>query len=150
MLSVSCGYDGAPAAQGLLVLRGPTLAVNVGFDPHYQPDTNAAPSPGITHIEALVDTGADESCIDSLLAIKLGLPIVDQRAVIGVDGSFDVNMHLGQVHIPALKFTVQGSFAGVKLVAGGMSYQVLIGRTFLRHVRMLYDGPTGAVTISRD
>lgn len=150
MLSVSCGFEGAPDAKDLLVSRGPTLSVNVGFDPNYRPDINAPPAPGISRIEALVDTGADQSCIDSLLAVQLKLPIVDRRKVVGVDGSFEVNMHIAQVHVPSLKFTVHGYFAGVNLVAGGMSYQVLIGRTFLQHVRMNYDGTTGCVTIFRD
>lgn len=58
-------------------------------------------------------------------------------------------MHLAQIYVPALQFTVYGSFAGVHLVAGGQIHQALIGRTFLQHVRMVYDGQSGKVTISR-
>ncbi len=40
--------------------------------------------------------------------------------------------------------------AAVKLVEGGSTFQVLLGRTFLRHFKMVYDGPAGTVSISRD
>jgi predicted aspartyl protease len=148
MLNVSCGYQGSPNGQEFLVYHGPVVWVDVGFDAKYKAEeTKAPPIPGISRIEALVDTGAEESCIDASLASQLRLPIVDRRKVCGVHGSMEVNMHLAQVHIPALKFTLHGAFAGVHLVAGGHPNRVLIGRTFLKHFIMEYDGKTGAVTI---
>jgi hypothetical protein len=151
MPSVECGFadpHNAQKGQGLLALYGPTLWVNIGFDPRFKTDAASAPVPGITNVEALVDTGAEESCIDSALAAELHLPVVDRRMVCGVSGSLQVSMHLAQVHVPALRFTVHGAFAGVHLVAGGHRNRALLGRTFLRHFKMLYDGKTGAVTIS--
>lgn len=50
--------------------------------------------------------------------------------------------------MPALDWTVHGSFAGVYLRAGGTPHYALMGRTFLRHFTMVYDGKTGAVTLS--
>lgn len=101
-----------------------------------------------TKLWALVDTGATESCIDADLAAKLQLPIVDRRRVAGVSGIKDVDMHLAHIHVPGLAFTLYGAFAGVNLVAGGQMHCALIGRTFLRHCKMIYDGLTGDVTIS--
>jgi predicted aspartyl protease len=125
------------------------MLVDVGFDPNFQPPPNPnRPVAGLTGIEALVDTGASESCIDSLLASQLNLPIVDRRMVSGVHGSQEINMHLAQVHIPSLNFTIYGAFAGVHLAAGGQVHRVLIGRTFLQRFTMMYNGITGAVTIS--
>jgi hypothetical protein len=57
-------------------------------------------------------------------------------------------MHLVQVHFPALSFTVWGAFAGVHLAAGGQLHKALIGRTFLRYYKMVYEGRTGSVIIS--
>ena len=148
MLTTNCGYDDPVQGPGLLVLYGPATWVNVGLDPNYKPNSNAAPVPGIANIEALIDSGADESCIDSGLAAHLKLPIVDQQMVVGVSGNAKVNFHLAQVHVPALKFTSHGSFAGVPLVASGFRCRVLLGRTFLRHFKMVYDGRSGAVTLS--
>ena len=58
-----------------------------------------------------------------------------------------VNMHLAQIYAPALQFTFYGSFAGVNLTEGGGHHWVLIGRDFLRHFHLSYDGPSGEVTL---
>ena len=148
MLTADCGYQDAPQGPKLLVYYGPCLWVNIGCDPSFTPQTNAPPKAGISNVEALVDTGAQESCIDELLAADLELPISDRRTVAGV-GSMEVNVHLAQIHIPALKFTELGAFAAVPLIGSGFRYKALIGRTLLRHMRMTYDGKTGAVQITR-
>lgn len=157
MAKTRCGFDNIPGgASGvdLLVFNGPTLLVDVGFDPNFKtiPGQSVVPVPvaGIKGVNALVDTGATESCIDSLLASHLNLPIVDRRKISGTYGSHEVNIHLAQVYVPALNFTVYGAFAGVHLAAGGQSHRVLIGRTFLRHYTMTYEGRTGTVILSSD
>jgi predicted aspartyl protease len=151
MAIAKCGFSsvpgGAPASE-LLVSYGPTLLVNIGFDPNYQPPPHPnIPVAGITGIHALVDTGATESCIDSMLASQLNLPVVDRRTVSGVSGPQEVNMHLAQVYIPPLSFTIYGMFAGVHLAAGGLVHRALIGRSFLQRFTMTYNGLTGDVTI---
>jgi hypothetical protein len=40
-----------------------------------------------------------------------------------------------------------GVFAGVHLQEGGQLHRALIGRTFLRHYKMVYEGLTGTVTL---
>lgn len=151
MPSTNCGYSDIPGGAtggALLTYYGPTLSVDIGFDPAYNANVPwAVPTGGITGIRALVDTGAGESCIDSTLASQLNLPIVDRRPVAGAHGSQDVNMHLAQVHVPSLNFTIYGAFAGVHLQAGGQPHQALIGRTFLKHYKMIYNGSTGLVTL---
>jgi hypothetical protein len=82
--------------------------------------------------------------------MRLNLPIVDQRQISGVHGAKEVNVHLAQVHIPTLGITLYGPFCGVALVAGGQGHYALIGRTFLQHSTMIYDGRSGTVTLSRD
>ena len=57
-------------------------------------------------------------------------------------------MHLAQVAVPALGVTIYGAFAGVHLAAGGQTHLALIGRTFLRNFRMVYEGKTGTVTLT--
>lgn len=148
-----CGFNDVPggaSGQDLLAAWGPTLKVDIGFDSDYKPERPwTVPIPGMTGIDALVDTGAGESCIDSLLAGQLNLPIVDRRSVSGVHGSQMVNMHLAQIHVPSLNFTIYGAFAGVELAAGGQAHKALIGRTFLQNFTMVYEGSTGTVKLSR-
>ncbi|MDE2142736.1 MAG: hypothetical protein KGJ84_10025 [Elusimicrobia bacterium] len=96
-----------------------------------------------------MDTGAGESCIDAMLATQLGLPIVDQQVIGGVGGRHTVNVYLAQVRVPALNININGQFAGVNLAESGQVHRALIGRTFLRHFVMVYEGHTGTVKISR-
>jgi hypothetical protein len=152
MVHAKCGFDGAPGTDGaqLLVNVGPTILVNIGFDPNWKPvPPGPIPVAGITDVQALVDTGAAESCIDSLLAAQLGLPIADNKPISGVHGSQRVNLHLAQIHIPSLSNTIYGLFAGVHLAAGGQVHRAILGRTFLRNFVMVYSGTSGSVTLTR-
>jgi predicted aspartyl protease len=146
MPTADCGLPTA----GFLEQYGPTLQVEIGLDAVYSANASTRPNLQSGSVLALVDTGALESCIDSELAAQLGLPIVDRQHIAGVGGSIEVNVHLAQIYIPALNYTIYGTFAGVHLNAGGQPHVALIGRTFLRHHTMTYDGRSGSVTISND
>src|ERR1700722_15263570 len=154
MVELKCGFNNGPSGLGcdLLVNFGPTLMGDIGFDPKHDPAANpfGIPVPGITQVHALVDTGATECCIDSMLAAQLKLPIVDRRQISGIAGSHLANVYLAQVHVPILKVTMNGAFSGVDLKAGGQVHSALIGRTFLRHFKMIYEGKTGTVTVTSD
>ena len=153
MPTTKCGCNdapGVPARDGLVGI-GPTLIVNIGFDPTYDPANPAKPVVlPADQLWALVDTGALESCIDSDLAMRLNLPVIDRRHIAGAHGAKEVNVHLGHVHIPSLNFTLYGQFCAVDLAAGGQRHRALIGRTFLQHFTMVYEGRTGSVTLSND
>ena len=151
MPTTKCGFNsnlGGATGAKLLTFYGPTLLVNIGFDPDHIYPSRTPPEPGITDVIALIDTGASESCIDSILAAQLNLPTVDRRDLAGAHGAEKVSIHLAQIHVPSLRFTIYGTFAGVHLQAGGMIHQALIGRTFLRNVTMVYEGLTGTVSMS--
>jgi hypothetical protein len=75
-----------------------------------------------------------------LLAAQLSLPVVDRELVCGVHGQREVDVFLAQVYVPALKFTEYGKFAGVELKEGGHRQHILLGRTFLSHFALVYDG----------
>lgn len=144
MPKVECGCHGDPDGHLALVRRGPIVSVSVGFDEDYSPGRR--PKVGL-RCDALVDTGAQECCIDSTLAEELGLPIMDQRVVAGSNGRHPSNIHMAQVHVPDLDFTIYGHFGAVNIKDSGMTCRVLIGRTFLRHFKLRYDGISGRVTL---
>jgi len=146
MAKVECGFSKNPNGQQLLTTWGPTLNVDIGFDPTFTP--GPVPVPGIRAVSALVDTGATECCIDNLLATQLNLPIVDRRRISGSGGQHEVNVYLAQIHVPALPYTIYGAFCGVDLAAGGQIHKALMGRTFLQNFVMFYEGHTGRVVIS--
>ena len=137
----------APTNPDELVVVGPTLEVQIGFDPGHWPNGASLPAVPQTLYPALLDTGAFTSCIDADLASELDLIVVDRQWISGVGGSLEVNVYAAQFVIPSLPWVIYGEFAGVNLQAGGQRHAALIGRTFLRHQRLVYDGRTGTVTL---
>ena len=64
MPETTCGWNNVPgAASGsdLLVAWGPTLIVDIGFDPNYNPNATPLQPPvaGVKGMNALVDTGGE-------------------------------------------------------------------------------------------
>ena len=148
MPSADCGYSNSEFGRKLLVHYGPEIGVHVGFDPAYRQDSNAAPSlTDASKFKALIDTGARESCIDSLLAQRLALPVFDRGPVSGASGIREVDFHVAQIHVPLLRFTIMGWFAGVPLSESGFRHEVILGRSFLKYLKLVYDGPTGDVRL---
>lgn len=143
------------AVPGLLVLFGPTLQVIVGPSASSLPplevlaggnQTSAAR--GLEAVQGLVDTGAQESCIDADLARRLGLAVVDRIRISGSNGAHPHDVFAAQVLVPSLGIAQVGRFAGVHLAGGGQRHHVLLGRTFLQNVVMIYDGRRSQVTLA--
>lgn len=152
MVEALCGFNSTPDGHGadFLVFMGPTVMVEVGFDPAWRPEhLPTQPSLGGNPIPALVDTGAQQSCIDQLLAASLGLPVVDRRPISGSSGSHMVNVYMAQMHVPSLNFIQYGQFMGVNLQEGGQAQRALIGRTFLRGFELHYEGHSGTVRLMK-
>jgi len=141
-----------------LITKGPTTAVEIGFDPglfHTDPSKVQAaiaaihvPSPTPKLIEALIDTGARESCIDEDLAVQLQLPMIDRVDGSGIGGTEKFNVYLGHIRITALGLLEYGRFLGVKLRAGKQPHQALLGRTIFRQMILVYDGRDGTVRLA--
>src|SRR5258708_27148621 len=112
MAEAKCGLgdDGQIKAHLLLIVLGPTIFVDIGFDPAFPPKVGppGVPKSGIQGVWALVDTGATESCIDDQLAVQLALPLVDRRPIAGVGGKMQANIYLAQIHVPSLPWTIYG------------------------------------------
>jgi predicted aspartyl protease len=161
---VECGFPagllvpGSSALSGkdALVQHGPTILVDIGFDPVFF-GTALPPVPGATSIPvaipsvqvpALIDTGACESCIDEQLAQQLQLPLINTTVRSGIGGSITLNMYLAHITIPGV-VVEYGQFTGVHLQAGGQFHRALIGRKRLDDVLLVYDGSTGIVRLAR-
>lgn len=131
-----------------------TVQVDVGFDPvrfgTSLPLAGAAPLVAVPAIkvQALIDTGAQQSCIDELLAQQLHLPLIDQAPLSGVSGSTVFNVYLAHIIIPGVALQY-GQFTAVHLQSGGKHHRVLIGSTLLRDVLLVYDGRSGSVKVAR-
>jgi len=133
-----------------LVATGPSIAVIVGhLDLPTEDPARLHPDHPNEPVWALIDTGAIESCIDDQLAQRLGLTVIDQTKCSGVGGVTTHNVYLAYIDMPVIRFGQFGRFTGVHLVSGGQAHQVLLGRTFLQNVVMIYDGVQGVVTVAR-
>ncbi|MDE2787834.1 MAG: aspartyl protease family protein [Chloroflexota bacterium] len=133
-----------------MIQYGPTIDVRIGYDPNYQPSPGRRAQLPPEVLPALVDTGAQESALDVELADSLNLPVLERRLIAGAGGFFETTVYRAQIYIPELDFTIDGPFDSADLAAGGQPYYALIGRTFLRHFNMAYEGRTGSVIISND
>lgn len=133
-----------------LIRYGPSIKVLV--TPYPDPnltEPSPQPQPAGRLTFALVDTGAEESCIDTQLAEQLGLLAIDTKWISGAGGAAEHPVFMAYVNVPELGITQYGRFAGVNLSDGGQVHGVLLGRTFLSGVTMIYDGPTASVRLTR-
>jgi len=139
---------GGLSAADLLVQVGPTVHVDIGRKSRGRPG-DPPDLPG-KRIKALIDTGAGGDCIDERLAEELGLPATERGVISGVGGRHAALIDTARLYVPALDQLLFQQFTGVKLTEGAQPHRVLLGRTFLRHYRMMYDGLTGRVELSTD
>lgn len=150
MRDVECGFEDAEGVPGYqhLILHGPVIAVQIGYDRTYDPRVIGAVPTLESHLyPALIDTGATLSSIDSVLAENLGLRLLDTQPASGISGVQYFNRYLAQVFIPHVDTTIYGAFQGVHLNLGG-PYKAILGRAFLAHFRMIYEGWKGSVKLT--
>lgn len=163
-----CGFPPiqmVPGPQGprivtgpqMLLAIGPTIAIEIGFNPdlfHSDPARvqqataaiHAQPSQQL--VQALIDTGATESAIDEQLARELNLPLIDHIHGSGIGGTEQFDVYLGYVRIAALGYIQYGRFMGVRLRAGNQPHQALLGRSLFQAMLLVYDGRDGSVRLA--
>lgn len=140
--------SGGLSAADLLVQIGPTVHVDIGRKSRASPGER--PDLVGKRIKALIDTGAGGDCIDERLAQELGLPVTEKGMISGVGGRHKALIYTARLYVPALDKLLFQQFTGAKLAEGDQPHRVLLGRTFLRHYQMIYDGASGQVELSTD
>jgi hypothetical protein len=149
MSSVQAGFKAGRAGAApadLLAQLGPTLFVDIGLKSRSL--AGEAPNLPLKKVRALLDTGAGADCIDDELARSLGLPISDEGEISGVGGKHHAFIYTARVYVPKLDRLLFQQFTGVKLQQGEQWHRVILGRSFLRHYRLSYNGPDGQVELS--
>lgn len=151
MRSIQAGFRsgaGGESAADLLLRLGPTVKVDLGLKSRsVAGDPPDLPMKGV---KALIDTGAGGDCIDDDLARRLRLPIHDTGVISGVGGRHPAMIYTARIYIPHLGKLLFQPFTGVKLSEGEQWHRVILGRSFLRHYRLVYEGATGQVEIIED
>jgi predicted aspartyl protease len=96
----------------------------------------------------LVDTGASTTCLDAALAESLGLPVIDVVQMTSAShAGTQANVYPIQMEIVGSPIKVNVPRAiGANLTPQGIV--ALIGRDYLQHCTLFYNGITGQITLS--
>jgi len=139
------------APADFLQLKGPLARVKVGRHiPHPERPLQERTQwlkdiQSRSEVDALVDTGAFVSCIDTDFADLSGLQVIDtgEVTVHGVGGATKASVYMGLIFVsasPDIHFN--GRLYGIKNL-GKNSNPVIIGRDFLKRGLLVYSGFTG-------
>jgi predicted aspartyl protease len=95
---------------------------------------------------ALIDTGASGTCIDNGAAQRLQLPVIDTGNMVSASHTTPQNIYPVLIEVAGgIRVNVPRAM-GAELASQGLV--VLIGRDFLQHCTLFYNGPSGALTLS--
>jgi len=97
---------------------------------------------------ALIDTGASSTCIDESLAQQMNLPAIDVVQMMSAShDATPTNVYPIQMQVIGTPIRVEVPRAlGATLATQG--YIALIGRDFLQHCTLFYNGISGEMTLS--
>jgi predicted aspartyl protease len=153
MVAQGQGSDGQPALvnpQASLIMLGPRLQVAVGLANAFADQVlkSGGQVPAVVSVWALIDTGASQTCIDDTIAQRMGLPVIGKSKMASAsEAASECNLypvHIefagGQIALDVLQTP------GAALSAHGLL--ILIGRDFLQHCTMFYNGMMGQITLS--
>ena len=142
----------------LLVLVGPlvnvVLALPDAARAAFAASGQAAPQ---TTVKLLIDTGAQVTSVHDDVARGLGLPPIRLAPVVGVSGkSEDYPVYRLKVLI-AVEDAFSKAMIGIESDIIGMpasshhaDMRGVLGRDFLRHVRLVYDGPNATFELAEN
>ena len=144
-------------SDAFIVAVGPRVQIRVGITAAEIADCRRRmmPVPRAVELTAILDTGAECSCIDRALARQLGLPLavltLANAPGIGQSGaSAQREAELAILH-PSADTADELRFEGIELLEldlRSFGYQALIGRDILAKCEFHYNGPAGTFTLS--
>jgi hypothetical protein len=146
-----------PVLTDALSPAGAIVDVQIGWSDPAARTLRASlrPVPPPVEAKALIDTGADSSCVDPAIIQALGLP-VGGFAMINVPAhggltfatQHDASLSILHTSGDARMNLAMGSVLVVELAIGVLGYQVLLGRDVLAGCRFLFDGPADSFELS--
>lgn len=128
------------AKAGDLVRNGPVVPVQIEGSAEHR------------RTSGLIDTGAAYCAIKPRLARKLGLVVIDRRRISGVSAtgaaaSGDADVMIARIGFDA-NFTVQVQVVAADFMQDDPDITLLLGRPFLQHYDMFYEGACGRFKLS--
>jgi len=139
-----------PVLTGLVQAEGALVDLRLGWGASAVQARRAAlqPVPPAVEVRALLDTGAEVSCVDEALVGTLGLApdsltLANLPIAGGLTFGYQYRADLTLMHPsgdPQLDLVLPDLLV-VELPLGALGYQALIGRDVLDRCRFTYDGP---------
>jgi hypothetical protein len=145
-----------PVLKGILQPEGAIIEVQIGWSAGQIRQLRQAhrPVPPALDTRALVDTGAEITCVDGALLQQLGLPLA-QLALANVPalGGLRVGAHYHAGIVvphptggPGMHLAVENLLI-LEVPLAGLGYQALIGRDLLNRCDFLYSGRRQGFTL---
>lgn len=127
---------------------GPLVQVTVGPAQSLvnQWTQTGIPVPAPISGNALIDTGASNTCIDEDLAQRLGLPVIDLVHMVSASDSSQRNVYPAQITLLG-SLTVNVDRA-LSAALAQQNIIALIGRDVLQMCTLFYNGLSGEFTLS--
>lgn len=145
-----------PQLTGPLLADGALVTILIGLDRAAVQQLRLAlqPIPQPKQLRALVDSGAEVTCLDSQVIRSLGLAWSGPTPVNvpAISGLMIASLYRAGVTIlhatgqPALSFVV-ADLAVCELALGALGYEALLGRDVLDQLRFIYDGLARTFTL---
>ena len=115
--------------------------VRIGADPNWSHGSGALPELSPQIYKALIDTGAEGTIIDELVAADVGATASHTVTV----SSFQGPPHGSggatiQLLLPGANVVFSGGAALLPLRSEGAMFDLILGRSFLAHCRFVVDG----------
>ena len=143
VVSATFEHDRGLPDRDALLRHGPSIDVHVAPLARYaEPGLDGPPAGAIIHTATRYD------CIDAAFAERLRLPVVDTVEVLTPAGHHTIAVYAAFVTVPRLGLQRFGSFVGIDFAYAGSPRRVVLGRSFLESVIMIYDGLRGQVTFA--
>ncbi len=151
------GSGGFLDFKNALAWQGPILPVQVEIPTALAALLQKEGKPVPTPVQgvALIDTGAGVSGIDATVVARLGLQPVGQVTVAGVTGEklrskYPATFDFPGTSLPKMSFAelVEAEISNQQVPGSSGPLVALIGRDILHHFVLIYNGVSGAFTLS--
>ena len=128
---------------------GPRLPVQVSIADelaalHTENGETTQPAEGF----ALFDTGASRTCVDEAVLQRLGLTPTGTTQISTPSDSRSANLYVCTIDFPAYNPLRRSNHEVIGVQLAGQRCIALIGRDFLSHMILIYDGPGARVTFA--
>ena len=150
ILNIRATHNGGSVPSETLEKKGPIIQIQLSLSlaatEIYVDQGLIIPQPlsGL----ALIDTGADQSCIDEGVIEQMNLQAIDEVMVCSFEKEEEKSRYPIRMEFVGTDIGMDIPVIGKPIKAIRPKITALIGRDILRHCLLVYNGTTGYITIA--